>query len=107
MPIVFGILLLLFPVKNDRARNIINFIFVLINTAFSFMTFLYWKEESISVVRLFGDFTISFRIDRAACIFGVIVSGLWPFASLYAYGYMAHQERKNTFFSFFTILTSI
>ena len=103
MPIVFGILLLLFPVKNDRARNIINFIFVLINTAFSFMTFLYWKEESISVVRLFGDFTISFRIDRAACIFGVIVSGLWPFASLYAYGYMAHQERKNTFFSFFTM----
>ena len=103
MPIVFGILLLLFPVKNDRARNIINFIFVLINTAFSFMTFLYWKEESISVVRLFGDFTISFRIDRAACIFGVIVSGLWPFASLYAYGYMAHQERKNTFFAFFTM----
>ncbi len=103
MPIVFGILLLLFPVKNDRIRNIINFIFVLINTAFSFMAFIYWYEESISAVKLFGDYGLEFRLDRAACIFGVIVSGLWPFASLYAYGYMAHHERQNTFFAFFTM----
>ena len=103
MPILFGIMLLLFPIKNDRTRDITNFIFVLINTAFSFIAMIYWYDESISVIKLFGDFGFVFRTDRAACIFGTIVSGLWPFASLYAYGYMKHHERKNSFFAFFTM----
>ena len=49
------------------------------------------------------NYGFEFKIDRAASIFGTIVAGLWPFASLYAYGYMEHHERKNSFFSFFTM----
>ncbi len=103
LPIVMGILLLLFPIRNDRTRNIINFIFVLINTAFAFVSMITFYGESISVVEIYFNFGFAFKLDRAACIFGTVVSALWPFASLYAYGYMQHEERKNSFFAFFTM----
>ena len=102
-PIVFGILLLMFPIKNDRTRDIFNFIFVLLNTLMSFAAIVSFNGEHISIFRFYQDYGFEFRIDKAASIFGTIVSGLWPFASLYAYGYMKHQERKNSFFAFFTM----
>ena len=102
LPIVFGLILLLFPIKNDKARDITNFIFVLINTALSFTAMLSWYGEGISVVEFYSGLGLEFKLDRAACIFGTVVSSLWPFASLYAYGYMKHHERKNSFFAFFT-----
>ena len=103
MPIVFGVLLLIFPMKDDRVRDITNFIFVLLNTALSFIAMLYWYDDSIFVVEFYDGLGLAFRLDRAACIFGTVVSGLWPFASIYAYGYMKHHERKNSFFAFFTM----
>ena len=103
LPIVFGLILLLFPIKNDKARDITNFIFVLINTALSFTAMLSWYGEGISVVEFYSGLGLEFKLDRAACIFGTVVSSLWPFASLYAYGYMKHHERKNSFFAFFTM----
>ena len=103
MPILMGILLLIFPIKDDRIRNVVNFIFVLINTGTAFAVMICLNDESISFLQIYMNYGFEFRVDRAATIFGTIVAGLWPFASLYAYGYMGHSERKNTFFSFFTM----
>ena len=102
-PIMFGILLIMFPIKNDRVRDVFNFIFVMLNTLMSFVTIIAFNGESIDIIRIYLNYGFEFRIDKAASIFGTIVSGLWPFASLYAYGYMKHHERKNSFFAFFTM----
>lgn len=103
LPIVAGILMLMFPAKDDRVRNTVNFIFVLINTAFAFFAMTALNGESISIVRIYMNYGFDFKTDRAACIFGTIVASLWPFASLYSYGYMKDKERRNTFFAFFTM----
>jgi len=103
LPIIMGVMLLIFPIKDDRTRNIVNFIFVILNTVLAFVAFTCFKGESVSVVRIYLNYGFEFKLDRAARIFGIIVAGLWPFASLYAYGYMAHHERQNSFFAFFTM----
>ena len=103
LPVVMGVLTLAFKAKSDRTRDIINFIFVIINTALAFLVIIGFYGESLSVVKIYLNYGFEFRIDKAAAIFGTIVSGLWPFASLYAYGYMRHHERKNSFFAFFTM----
>ena len=103
LPVIMGVLLLIFPIRNDRTRNITNFIFVLINSVLAFIVMYKLNGKSITFVRIYMNYGFEFRIDKAAYIFGTIVAGLWPFASLYAYGYMAHHERKNAFFAFFTM----
>ena len=103
LPVLMGILLIAFPIKSDRTRNTTNFIFVVLNSALAFYVMLSFSGESVTILRIYMNFGFEFALDRAACIFGTIVAGLWPFASLYAYGYMAHSERKNSFFAFFTM----
>ena len=103
LPILAGLLMLMFPVEDDRVRNTINMIFVLINTAIAFFAMTALKDESISIVRIYMNYGFEFKTDRAGCIFGTIVASLWPFASLYSYGYMKGHERRNSFFSFFTM----
>ena len=103
LPVIMGILLIIFPIKNDRTRNIVNFIFVLLNTWFAFNAIIALNGESLILFEIYQDNCFELGIDKAGSVFGTIVAGLWPFASLYAYGYMAHQERKNTFFAFFTM----
>ncbi|MBR4342663.1 MAG: proton-conducting membrane transporter [Lachnospiraceae bacterium] len=102
-----GILLLIFPVRSDRIRNVTNFIFVLMNSTLAIIAMLNCQGENIVIIKIYMNYGFEFEIDKAAAIFGTIVAGLWPFASLYAYGYMAHQERKNTFFAFFTMTYGI
>ncbi len=103
LPIAAGLLMLAFPAEDDRVRNKVNMIFVLINTALAFIAMTVCKEKSISIVRIYMNYGFEFKTDRAACIFGTIVASLWPFASLYSYGYMKGHERRNSFFAFFTM----
>ena len=107
LPVIMGILLLIFPVRSDRIRNVTNFIFVLMNSTLAIIAMLNCQGENIVIIKIYMNYGFEFEIDKAAAIFGTIVAGLWPFASLYAYGYMAHQERKNTFFAFFTMTYGI
>ena len=103
LPVIMGILMLIFPIRDDKRRNTVNFIFVLINTGLCFTSFIFFDGVTAGIVKIYMNYGFEFRLDRAAVIFGTIVSSLWPFASLYAYGYMAHHERKNSFFAFFTM----
>lgn len=48
-------------------------------------------------------FSIGLRIDLLGMMFAVISSCLWVFALIYSIGYMAHEERQRTYFTFFTL----
>ena len=103
LPIVMGTLLIVFPIRDRKMRNLIGFMFVLLNTGLAFTSFFVFPDEKVTVVRIYMDYGFEFCVDKAARIFGTVVAGLWPFASLYAYGYMKKEERQNTFFAFFTM----
>lgn len=44
-----------------------------------------------------------FRLDGLGKVFAGLIAFLWPFATLYAFEYMRHGERENTFFAYYTM----
>lgn len=42
-----------------------------------------------------------FKIDGLGALFAVMISLLWPLATLYGFSYMSHEERQNTFFAWY------
>ena len=61
------------------------------------------KTEVFHVVHFFNDLSISFKIDGMTMVFAGLVSVLWPLATLYAFEYMEHHDRQQTFFMFYSI----
>ena len=47
------------------------------------------------------------KLDSMGSVFAGLVAFLWPLATLYAFEYMKHEERKNTFFAFYTMTYGI
>lgn len=69
---------------------------------------LYRKTgEGLVLFRLFGNLTVRFRLDRMGAVFAGLIALLWPLATLYALEYMKHEERKRTFFAYYTMTYGI
>ena len=47
------------------------------------------------------DELFMFKIDGLGGLFAVMISILWPLASLYGFSYMSHEKRQNTFFAWY------
>ena len=58
-------------------------------------------ERRLVVFKLYASLTVMFKLDRMGALFAGMVAFLWPLATLYAFEYMEHEERKNTFFAFY------
>ncbi|MBR4726236.1 MAG: proton-conducting membrane transporter [Lachnospiraceae bacterium] len=120
-PILAGAVLFMFPEIKAKTRNIYTFVISLINLA----AVLYiaancsWGNMFIDGAYLGGPFpndaytakiklmsftdtlTLQFGVDGLGILFSLLVSILWPFSLLYAFEYMEHDKRQNTFFAFF------
>lgn len=103
LPIVMGIMMLIFPIKQDKPRYVINFIFVVFNSILAMIVMNALEGESVHLFSFYEGYDLSLHIDRSGRIFGSIVALIWPFASIYAYEYMEHEERRNSFFAFYTM----
>lgn len=103
LPMVAGALLLAFPIKKDKTRNVVTFILAVINMAITLVLLFNCRGERVVLFRFNDTFTVSLCVDGLGKFFGGLVSVLWPFAQLYAYEYMSKEERKNSFFGFFTM----
>ncbi len=60
-------------------------------------------ERRLVVFRLYSALTVMFKLDKMGSVFAGLVAFLWPLATLYAFEYMKHEERKSTFFAFYTM----
>lgn len=61
-------------------------------------------EGEFLFFQLTGNLRIILKLDGLGCIFAGLVAVLWPFANLYAFEYMAHDEkRRHSFFGFYTM----
>lgn len=58
-------------------------------------------ERRLVVFKLYSSLTVMFKLDRMGAVFAGLVAFLWPLATLYAFEYMEHEERQNTFFAFY------
>lgn len=103
LPMFGGILIPLLPF---RKRNVMAFyieIIVLITSALTFLLMLHPAKEAFVLFRFTGQLSISLKLDAAGSVFAAILAFLWPFATLYSFEYMKHEEHEKVFFMFYTI----
>lgn len=103
LPVLAGILLLIFPIENVRKRNVCIETVVIINTLLTLWLLTHRPAERLYLFSLGENLPLTLNIDGMAMFFGGLVACLWPLASLYAFEYMRHEERVNTFMAFYTI----
>jgi len=100
-PMLFG--MALFAVKpKRRGREIYCMLVVCITTVIVIGLVLSGNTETISLVKLTSNISVAFKVDGISRLFAVLVSVLWPIATLWSFEYMYHEKRENTFFAFYT-----
>lgn len=107
LPILAGILLLIFPIEDVKKRNICIETVVILNTLLTLWILTHRPAERLYLFPLGQNLPLTMNIDGMAVVFGGLVACLWPLASLYAFEYMRHEERVNTFMAFYTITYGI
>lgn len=103
LPVITGVLIPLLPFKKRKHMEIFLETVVVVNSLLVWGLVLEFPEQSFTLVRFTGNLTISFRVDGMTMVFAGLISTLWPFATLYAFEYMAKEEREKTFFAFYTM----
>ena len=103
IPVVCGISVMVFPIKDKRIRNILLEAVVILNTVLTLFILTHAPEGTLSLFSLGARLRMTLRVDGLATFFAAIVACLWPLATLYAFEYMEHDEKTDVFFGFYTI----
>lgn len=103
VPILAGVLLMTFPIQDYKTRAAAVESVVILNTILVFVLLLNRPAERLYLFSFVEGLPLTLNIDGMATFFGGLVACLWPLATLYTFEYMRHEERVNTFLSFYTI----
>lgn len=103
LPFIAGILVPLLPFRQRSHKEIFLEGAVILNSILVWYLLLHHSESTFLLAHFTGDLNISFRVDGMSMVFAGLVSGLWPFATLYAFEYMTKENHENTFFLFYTM----
>lgn len=108
VPVLFGALIPLFRFESRKARQWYVGAVTVVNTLLMFLImFVVRPEGDFMLLNMAGKLSISFHMDGLGCVFGSLISILWPIATFYAFEYMKHEGKENTFFTFFTMTYGI
>lgn len=106
-PLITGAILPLFKFSKRKSRNIYVEVVTFINSVFVWMLLLNQPKGVFRALNLAGDLEITFRIDGLSMVFAGLVAILWPLATLYAFEYMEHLGKEDTFFAFYIMTYGI
>jgi len=62
------------------------------------------SKDTYTLLYLADNLDISFHVDTISCIFGGLVSVVWPLVGLYSFEYAKHLENEERFFGFYLIV---
>ena len=102
VPLLGGLLLRYLKIKTRRMRTIyVETITIL--TSLLAVQLLFTGTDTATLISYSRAFRLSFGLDGMGKVFLGLMAFLWPLAALYASEYMEHEERENSFFSFYTM----
>ena len=107
LPVVGGVAIPLLNFRARKAREIYVMSIVLLTSLLTVVLLLEKPEGVIPLISLSNSIDISFYVDGLGSVFAILISLLWPVATLYAFEYMSHEHRENTFFTYYTITFGI
>ncbi len=113
MNLFFYLFVILFPVagglavyflrgRKERYQKIAVLSVALLTSA-AVWALLFLPAEKMVLFDLGRGISIAFGMDGPSRIFCGLISLLWPGAVYYAFGYMAHENRRNMFYCFYLI----
>lgn len=108
LPIAFGILVALLPIKNRKIYLALTMAATILTSALVWALILNKPEGSIDVFFFVERIDIAFKMDGLSMVFAGLISVLWPFAVLYSFEYMEHESkpgmiREKTFFAMYIV----
>lgn len=80
---------------------------VLINSLFMALVVTGHMGSSLVLFRLYGNLTVSFKVDRMGALFAGMIAFLWPLSTLYAFEYMRNEKRRKSFFAYYVMTYGI
>jgi len=89
--------------KNRKACHVWTFAWTLLTSLCVLACLLNGHVQSITLLKLTANLTISFKLDGLGRVFSGMVAVLWPLATLYAFEYMEHEGGDNHFFGFYML----
>lgn len=101
LPILCGLFMLIRPIKDRHQRNVFVEGMTVLNSFFVLCCLIYFNNQTLTVFKFFNNIGLAFRIDGLGLLFSCLICFLWPLATLYAFEYMLHEKRENTFFAFY------
>lgn len=103
VPLLGGALMGLIRFPSGKARAIYVESVVCLTSLMVLSLLLTRTETTFVLFHLIDKLPLAFRLDGTSCVFAGLVAVLWPLASLYAFEYMKHEERENSFMSWYTM----
>ena len=103
LPMLGGAAMGLMRFSSAKSRGIYVETIVLATSILTWVLLLTRTDTTYVLCHMNSELALAFRVDGMSCIFAGLVSILWPLASLYGFEYMQHEERPNTFFSYYTM----
>lgn len=100
-PIVSGLSLLAFPIRNQGQRHRYAASVTFVNALLLLAALLWAEERTFTLWRVTESLTLAFRLDSLAKIFAVLVSVIWPPVTFYAFEYLKRRPPEERFFAFF------
>lgn len=108
LPILCGAVIPLFHFNSAKKRRLYVGGVTILNTLLMLaVMFCVRPEGDFMLLNMAGKLSVSFHVDGLGCVFGTLIAVLWPIATFYAFEYMKHEGRENTFFTFFTMTYGI
>ena len=103
VPLLGGATMSFLRFQSGKARAIYVESVVCLTSVMVLSLLLTRTQETLVLYHLIDKLPLAFRLDGPACLFAGLVAVLWPIASLYAFEYMKHEERENTFMAWYTM----
>lgn len=107
LPGIGSALLIFLRFPSRRARNAFIEIVTCLTSVCVFLAAMFPSEGAFELFRVSDSFVCAFKTDGPGKAFAYLAAGLWPFASLYAFEYMAHESREGQFFTFYTLAYAV
>ena len=101
-PLLGGLILPHLKIKSRKARTVYVEVVTLL-ASILVLRLLKTGAETVTLINYSKAFRLSFGLDGMGKTFLGLMAFLWPLAALYASEYMEHEEREDSFFSFYTM----
>lgn len=107
LPLVGGLLLAVLRFQKRLHRELFVEGVVIATSILTYVLLLRPPVGTLVLLQITDTIQFGLKMDGLARVFAGLIAGLWPFATLFAFQYMTHEGKENTFFVYYTMTFGI